>query len=127
LIVPGENYGWPIETCSEENPQYQEPLACYTDFTLAPSGMDFLPGERLDETPLYVAGLRGNRVMRVDTDDEGGFIREEAIFEEYGRIRTVVYHENALYMATNNRDGRGDPGENDDKIIKATPILPSNE
>ncbi|HCX64810.1 MAG TPA: glucose sorbosone dehydrogenase, partial [Eubacteriaceae bacterium] len=66
LIVPGENYGWPIETCSEENPQYQEPLACYTDFTLAPSGMDFLPWERLDETPLYVAGLRGNRVMRVD-------------------------------------------------------------
>ncbi|MBV1757023.1 MAG: PQQ-dependent sugar dehydrogenase [Dethiosulfatibacter sp.] len=64
--------------------------------------------------------------MRVDLDDEGGFIRQEELFRDYGRIRTIVYYEGSLYIATNNRDGRGVPGENDDMIIKITPILPTN-
>jgi len=36
----------------------------------------------------------------------------------------VVYHEGSLYIATNNRDGRGVVRENDDKILKITPVLP---
>jgi len=125
LILPGKNYGWPIVTCLEKDTKYEDPIACYTAFTLAPSGIDFLPWDNLDEYPLYVAGLRGNMIMRIDLNDQGGFIREESMFREYGRIRTVVYYENALYVATNNRDGRGNIGENDDMILKITPILPS--
>lgn len=35
---------------------------------------------------------------------------------------TVIYHEGSLYMATNNRDGRGVPKDENDVIIKITPI-----
>jgi glucose/arabinose dehydrogenase len=117
-ILPGMNYGWPIVSCSAGESQYEDPVVCYSDFTMAPSGIVFLPWDNIDETPLYVAGLRGNMVMRVDLDDEGNFIRQEPIISEYGRIRTIVYHEDSLYLATNNRDGRGVPNENDDVILR---------
>lgn len=123
LILPGKNYGWPIVTCNDGETEFEDPIVCYPDFTLAPSGMDFLPSEYLLEVPLYVAGLRGNMIMRIDLDREGNVVREEPIFQEWGRIRTVVYHEGSLYIATNNRDGRGRPQENDDKIFRITPNI----
>lgn len=47
LILPGKNYGWPIITCRENNTKYEDPIACYSDFTLVPSGIDFLPWDLL--------------------------------------------------------------------------------
>ncbi len=126
-VLPGKNYGWPTVTCLEGDSEYEDPVACYSDFTLAPSGIDFLSLENLKESPLYVGGLRGNMVMRIDLDDEGVFLRQEELLSDYGRIRTVVYHNGSLYLTTNNRDGRGVPGGNDDLILKVTPILPSKE
>ena len=123
-IKSGANYGWPEITCDEESDEFEGALVCYTEFTLAPSGMDFFHHENLEEVPLYVAGLRGNMLMRIDLTDDGEFIRQEALFREYGRIRTVVFHEGALYIATNNQDGRGVPASNDDRIIRITPRLP---
>lgn len=118
LIESGGNYGWPNITCDQEDPQYKNPISCYTDFTLAPSGIDFYPKENQEGFSLYIGGLRGNRVMRIILDKEGKFIREESILEDFGRIRTVVYYEDAIYITTNNTDGRGSPKEGDDKIIK---------
>lgn len=123
-IVTGGNYGWPEITCDEEHENFESAVVCYTDFTLAPSGIDFYPNEELDEIPLYVAGLRGNMVMRIDFSKEGEFLRQEALFQDYGRIRTVVYHEGSLYVATNNRDGRGVPVDEDDRILRITPDFP---
>lgn len=117
-ILPGMNYGWPIVSCKAGESQYEDPIVCYSDFTMAPSGIVFLPWDNIDETPLYVTGLRGNMVMRIDLDDEGNFIRQEPIITEYGRIRTIVYQGDSLYLATNNRDGRGVPNENDDVILR---------
>ncbi|MBS4538955.1 PQQ-dependent sugar dehydrogenase [Clostridium sp. D2Q-11] len=127
LIQPGKNYGWPIITCDEESLEYENPIACYSDFTLAPSGITFLPWSNIEETPLYIAGLRGSMVMRVDLDNEGNFIRQERLLQDLGRIRTVIYHEYAFYIATNKTDGRGTPMEGDDKIIKVTPILNASD
>ncbi len=118
LIEPGGNYGWPEVTCDQKDSQYNNPITCYSEFTLAPSGIDFQKGHTYKEISLYVAGLRGNQVMRIDLDKDGNFIREESILEEFGRIRTVVQHEADLYLVTNNTDGRGTPSQDDDKIIK---------
>jgi len=121
-ILPGKNYGWPIVTCTASEERFEDPLVCYSDYTMAPSGVAFLPWDELIESPLYVAGLRGNMIMRLDLDDEGTLIRREELFTDLGRIRTVIYHEGSLYIATNNRDGRGVPKDKDDVIIKITPI-----
>jgi glucose/arabinose dehydrogenase len=123
LVIAGENYGWPNITCSESSSDYQSPIACYTEFTLAPSGIDFLVMENLIEAPLFVAGLRGNMIMRIDLDGDGNFVREQALFRDYGRIRNVKYYQGSLYVLTNNRDGRGTLGESDDLIIKITPKI----
>lgn len=123
LVLPGENYGWPNATCLEGDVSYEAPVVCYSDFTLAPSGIAFIPRADLKETPLFVAGLRGSMLMRIDLDEDGRFIGQEALFPNSGRLRTIVYHEDALYLATNNRDGRGTPQEKDDQIIKIRPLL----
>jgi hypothetical protein len=41
---------------------------------------------------------------------------------EFGRIRTVrVGPDGMLYLTTSNRDGRGSPKDDDDKIIRVNP------
>ena len=121
-ILPGKNYGWPVVTCTASDERFEDPLVCYSEYTMAPSGVAFLLWDELIESPLYVAGLRGNMLMRLDLDDEGALIRREELFTDLGRIRTVIYHEGSLYIATNNRDGRGVPKDDDDVIIKITLI-----
>ncbi|MEK0348149.1 MAG: PQQ-dependent sugar dehydrogenase, partial [Nitrosopumilus sp.] len=39
IIKPGKNYGWPMVECFGEG--YENPIRCYKDFTLAPSGASF--------------------------------------------------------------------------------------
>ncbi len=121
-ILSGKNYGWPIVTCTASDERFEDPLVCYSEYTMAPSGVAFLLWDELIQSPLFVAGLRGNMLMRLDLDYEGTLIRREELFTDLGRIRTVIYHEGSLYIATNNRDGRGVPKDKDDVIIKITPI-----
>ncbi len=112
LIIKGGNYGWP-EECSQQSENTKKPIRCYTEFTLAPSGIAFY------NNALYVAGLRGNQLRKIELDkDSEKILNEEEVFNYLGRIRDVVEHEGYLYIATNNRDGRGVPREGDDKIIK---------
>jgi glucose/arabinose dehydrogenase len=63
--------------------------------------------------------LRGERLQRLRIEGDE-VVEDEALYEgEYGRLRTaVVGPDDALYLLTNNRDGRGDPREGDDKIIR---------
>jgi glucose/arabinose dehydrogenase len=113
VIQAGKNYGWPIEQCNEPTEVYVKPIACYTDFTLAPSGITF------HDSKLYVAGLRGNHLREITLGNDGITItRERELLREYGRIRDVVSDGEYMYVLTSNRDGRGIPRENDDRILK---------
>ena len=111
IIIKGENYGWPTEC--DVNPKFMNPIRCFSDFTLAPSGIAFYKND------LYIAGLRGTQLRRIILDDSyETILYEEELFSELGRIREVVEHDGSLYMATSNRDGRGVPKFEDDKIIR---------
>jgi aldose sugar dehydrogenase len=124
-IEAGANYGWPTVTCADGHSGFQAPVTCYTDFTLAPSGMDFLSLPDMIEVSLYIAGLRGNMIRRLDFNEAGDIIREATIFTEWGRLRTVIQHQGSLYVLTNNRDGRGSPQEGDDRLIQIEPLPPN--
>jgi glucose/arabinose dehydrogenase len=112
IIKKGKNYGWPEEKCDETTGKYEDPIVCYADFTIAPSGIAFYKGD------LYVAGLRGTQLRRIKLDKNNKVIKEEELFTELGRIRDAVSHNGYLYILTNNRDGRGIPRAGDDKIIR---------
>lgn len=111
IIKPGKNYGWPIVEC--ESKDYQSPIKCYKDFTLAPSGASFYDND------LYIAGLRGKQLRKIILDkDYKTVLEEKEIITDLGRIRDSVERDGYLYITTSNRDGRGIPKLGDDKIIK---------
>ena len=118
VIEPGLNYGWPTIRCDQESDEFAAHLICYEDFTLAPSGMDFVHLVDQQRVLLLVSGLRGNMVMVIELDEDGLVVSQTPILTELGRIRTVVFHEGYVYIATNNTDGRGIPDENSDIILR---------
>ena len=81
-------------------------------FTRRPSGTTFWRGE------FYFATLRGESLRRVELDDGS----EQVLLDgEYGRLRTVrVGPDDALYVLTSNRDGRGSPADGDDRVLRLT-------
>ena len=49
---------------------------------------------------------------------------KQTVNGEYGRIREIIKGpDNMLYISTSNRDGRGLPSSDDDKIIRINPLL----
>ncbi len=108
-IIEGKNYGWP-KTCAEEDYSVK-PLQCYLEFTLAPGGIAFY------DDALYIAGLKGEQVRKLTLAD-GKLLKEEEFITGIGRVRDVVVHDGWLYIGTSNKDGRGNPREGDDKILR---------
>jgi glucose/arabinose dehydrogenase len=108
-IEAGQNYGWPIIEGNEEQDGMVSPLFTSGDeSTWAPSGMDQY------NRKLYVTALRGSALLEFDL--ETGEYRE--VITGLGRIRDVRVEDNYLYFISNNRDGRGTPQENDDKLYR---------
>lgn len=124
LIEAGENYGWPIIQGDETKEGMQTPIAQSATETWAPSGMTFVSnGEWKNQ--LLVANLRGMQVLKIELDESGKQVKRiESLFKEkYGRIRNIIEApDGSLYMMTNNRDGRGNPSDKDDRIIRLNPI-----
>jgi glucose/arabinose dehydrogenase len=111
VIKPGRNYGWPEVEGKAGNPKYQDPIVQWSTDEASPSGA------AISGTTLYVAALRGERVWTVPLT--GGGAPKAEFTEKYGRLRTVaVAPDGALWLTTSNRDGRGDPRDGDDRILR---------
>ena len=114
IIQPGKNYGWPVVEGIAHNGDYTDPLQQWSPGDASPSGMAHLDGT------LYIANLRGRRLRTVDVSDPSA--SREFFVEQYGRLRDVaVAPDGALWVITNNTDGRGDPRDGDDRIIAVGP------
>ncbi|WP_238655116.1 PQQ-dependent sugar dehydrogenase [Paenibacillus piscarius] len=125
LIKAGANYGWPLIEGDETGVGQQKlvtPLVHSGKETWAPSGMTFITqGPWAGE--LLVANLAGQQLLRVSLPPAGGTPSITSLFKEkYGRIRNVAEGpDGTLYLMTNNRDGRGDPQAQDDRLIALRP------
>ena len=116
VIVRGGNYGWPDEAGMSDDEKYIAPITVWSP-AIAPSGLGFFGGN------VFVGGLRGQQLRLVEIERAGSGYRaggERALFkEELGRIRAVASGpDGTLYFATSNWDGRGDPRELDDRILR---------
>ncbi len=114
LIEPGRNYGWPaVEGMGGTDRGYVEPLTTWTTAEASPSGIA-IAGDTL-----YVAALRGARLWTVPLRDGTLGRPRDVLQDKYGRLRTVmVAPDGALWLTTSNTDGRGDPGPNDDRVLR---------
>jgi glucose/arabinose dehydrogenase len=62
--------------------------------------------------------LRGQRLIRVVLDGRR-VVSQEDLIKDYGRIRDVAEGPDGyLYFSTSNRDGRGEPTADDDRILR---------
>ncbi len=118
LIEPGRNYGWPeVEGDGTGGGRFVAPAVTWSTSEASPSGVAYADGA------LYVGALRGQRIWRVPLDGRSAGRPEALLDGEYGRLRSVaaVPGGDALWATTSNRDGRGDPAEGDDRIIRHEP------
>ncbi|WP_330615571.1 PQQ-dependent sugar dehydrogenase [Romboutsia sp. 1001713B170131_170501_G6] len=125
IINPGGNYGWPIVQGNEESSEVitQKPLIHSGEDTWAPSGITFI-NQGPWEGKLLVATLRGQQLLGISMNGKGTVVKnvESWLKNEYGRLREVVQgKDGSIYLTTSNKDGRGNPDVNDDKIIRLTP------
>lgn len=113
VIEAGGNYGWPEVEGVGERGTFIDPVQQWAPDAASPSGIAIADGA------IFVANLRGERVRRVPLDDL--FASTEFFSGQYGRIRDVaVAPDGALWVLTNNTDGRGRPASGDDRVIRIT-------
>jgi glucose/arabinose dehydrogenase len=116
-IERGGNYGWPEVEGTGGGERFRDPLVTWPTSQASPSGAA-IAGDTL-----YVAALRGKRLWSVPLDGGGGVGGPKAVLAgAYGRLRHVaVAADGALWVLTSNRDGRGDPAADDDRVLRFPP------
>jgi glucose/arabinose dehydrogenase len=122
VIRQGANYGWPVVLGPNQPPPYVAPLRLYPE-PLAPSGATFVRHRGSAWTGDFLfACLRGEQLRRLVLRGDHVVLDEPLLQSRYGRLRTVVEGpRGALYVLTNNRDGRGTPRPGDDRILRIVP------
>lgn len=115
LVQAGGNYGWPVIEGSERRGDMVSPVAhSGPDVTWAPAGAAWGGGS------LFFAGLRGQALYEARIGSDVEVVPH--FYREYGRLRAVrLGPDGMLYFGTSNRDGRGSPDAEDDRILRIDP------
>ncbi|QUL78585.1 PQQ-dependent sugar dehydrogenase [Brevibacterium sp. SMBL_HHYL_HB1] len=127
VIEAGGNYGWPeVEGGAGEDgagedgageggsDDFTDPVQQWPPSEASPSGM------AVTDQSIVIAGLRGQRLHEVPLDDLSTSTQLWA--GEHGRLRDVAQApDGSLVVATNNTDGRGEPGPDDDRLLRFVP------
>lgn len=124
ILEKGKNYGWPLIHHTQTRAGLESPLLEYTPACAPASGM-FYRGSAFPQFKgnFFFGCLRGTRLIRVVLDGRRVVSQENLFSGKYGRIRDVAEGPDGnLYFSTSNRDGRGSPASDDDRIIRLTPV-----
>ncbi len=117
LIQSGKNYGWEIIQGDETKSGLETPKKnSGATTTWAPSGAAFVGNS------LFFAGLKGQTLYEAIIQNNQVIDFKEHLIGQFGRLREVILGpDGMLYITTSNRDGRGNPQEKDDRIIRVNP------
>jgi glucose/arabinose dehydrogenase len=122
IVEKGKNYGWPTIHHTQTAAGLESPLLEYTP-ACAPASGAFYRGSVFPQFKgnFFFGCLRGERLIRVTLDGRR-VVNQEDLIKNYGRIRDVAEGPDGyLYFSTSNRDGRGKPAEDDDRILRLVP------
>jgi len=123
IVERGQNYGWPVIHHNQTREGMAAPLLEYTP-AVAPASAMFYRGAAFPQFRgnFFFGALKGECLIRVTLDGRRVARQERLLQGQYGRIREVVEGpDGALYFSTSNRDGRGKPAGNDDRILRLAP------
>jgi glucose/arabinose dehydrogenase len=124
IIERGKNYGWPVVHHQATHEGMESPLLEYTPACAPGSGM-FYRGSKLSQFTgnFFFGCLRGERIIRVVTNGRQVVSQENLLEKKYGRIRDIAEGPDGyIYFSTSNRDGRGTPATDDDRILRLAPV-----
>ena len=134
IIYKGRNYGWPDVHGYCDQPEEQdfcadsnvvEPIEAWTP-TLAVAGLDFYDKSMIQEweNSLLLANLKASRIVQLKLSQDGMTVESTTDFftNQFGRLRDIcISPDGKVYISTSNKDGRGSPAPQDDRIIEITP------
>jgi glucose/arabinose dehydrogenase len=115
IIMPGSNYGWPVVEGIAHDSRFTDPVYQWRTDDASPSGIAIAKGT------IFMAGLGGERLWAIDPAPDASGVTATALLEgTFGRLRDVLVtgDGSALWLLTNNTDGRGDPRSGDDRIVQ---------
>lgn len=111
VIVAGGDYGWPEVEGIAGDDESIDPVQQWRPSEASPSGI------AVTASDILIANLRGERLRSVPLDDLT--TSAELFTGELGRLRDVVVGPGSeVWVLTNNTDGRGDPSDGDDRIVR---------
>lgn len=123
IVEAGKNYGWPTIYGKMTQEGMVSPLLEYTP-ACAPASGAFYNGDKLPQFKgnFFLGCLRGARIIRIVLDGRKVVSQEDLLSGNLGRIREIGQGPDGyLYFSTSNRDGRGSPAADDDRIMRLIP------
>ncbi len=123
IVEAGKNYGWPTIYGNKTQAGLVSPLLEYTP-ACAPASGAFYNGDKFPafKGNFFLGCLRGARMIRVVLDGRKVVKQENLLERNVGRIREIAEGPDGfIYFSTSNRDGRGSPAKDDDRIMRIVP------
>lgn len=124
IVERGKNYGWAEISHLMRREGMETPIAEYSPAVAPASGM-FYRGSLFPEFKgnFFFGALKGQAIIRLVINGRK-IVGQERLFEKtYGRVREIAEApDGSIYFSTSNRDGRGDPAKEDDRILRIVPI-----
>jgi glucose/arabinose dehydrogenase len=123
IVERGKNYGWPTIWGTKTQAGLEAPLLEYSP-ACAPASAAFYNGDKFAafKTNFFFGCLRGTRIIRVVLDGRKVVSQENLLSGTFGRIREIGEGPDGyIYFSTSNRDGRGSPAKDDDRIMRIVP------
>ncbi|WP_082772325.1 sorbosone dehydrogenase family protein [Actinoplanes sp. TFC3] len=115
VIQKAKNYGWAAADGTTNDPKYTNPLVTW------PIADSYCSGVAVLDRTIATACLGGVRIWMVSTTGNGTLVGQpqKLLTGQYGRLRALAAApDGSLWVTTSNQEEGGDPGPDDDQIIR---------
>ena len=123
IVERGKNYGWAKISHTMRREAMETPIVEYSP-AVAPASAMFYRGDLFPEfkNNFFFGTLKGQAIIRLVLDGRKIVSQDKLLEKQMGRIREVAEApDGSIYFSTSNRDGRGSPSKDDDRILRIVP------